>query len=183
MSTFFPLKWFDRLTTSGREVVLPIRIENSGEAAALTQLAERDYDSFETRRAALAQRKGILMQMFSSPKATVIIAAAAHVLAWVPGLFLALGPAYSGSSNGGEPDTQTLLEVSGLYGAFVLLVPVLLTGVVLMAVWRGRASEPLLWGIALGLSGLCVLAAGSIGMLYVPAALALVFTAILNAHR
>ncbi len=121
--------------------------------------------------------------MFSSPKATVIIAAAAHVLAWVPGLFLALGPAYSGSSNGGEPDTQTLLEVSGLYGAFVLLVPVLLTGVVLMAVWRGRASEALLWGIALGLSGLCVLAAASIGMLYIPAALALVFTAVLNARR
>ena len=123
------------------------------------------------------------MQVFSSPKAAVVLAAAAHALTWIPGLFLAFGPAYTGSSNGDEPDTQTLIEVSGLYGVFVLLVPVVLTGIVLMAVWRGRASEPLLWGIALGLSGLCVLAAASIGMLYIPAALALVFTAVLNARR
>lgn len=122
------------------------------------------------------------MQVFSSPKAAVVLASAAHVLTWVPSLFLAFGPAYTGSSNG-ETNTQTLIEVSGLYGVFVLLVPVVLTGIVLMAVWRGRASEALLWGIALGLSGLCVLAAASIGMLYIPAALALVFTAVLNARR
>ena len=119
------------------------------------------------------------MLSLRSVRLAVAVAMAAHALAWIPGLFLALGPAYTGTSNG-ESHTQTLIEVSGLYGVFVLLVPVLLTGVVLWAVWRRVASERFLWGVALGLSALCVLAAASIGMLYVPAALALVFTAVLN---
>ena len=45
---------------------------------------------------------------------------------------------------------------------------------------RDDANIALLWGIALGLAGLCVLSAASIGMFYVPAALALVFTAVLK---
>ena len=119
------------------------------------------------------------MQIFRYVNPTLALAYLAHALAWIPGLFLAFGPAYSGSSNG-EYDTATLIEVSGLYGVFVLLVPVLLTGIVLRAVWKGNANIALLWGIALGLAGLCVLSAASIGMFYLPAALALVFTAVLK---
>ena len=100
-------------------------------------------------------------------------------MAWVAGISLALGPVYSGSSNG-ESHTSTLIQVAGLYGVFVLLVPIALTGVVLWAIWRANAGNALLWGIALGLAGLCVLSAASIGMFYVPAALALVFTAVLK---
>ena len=119
------------------------------------------------------------MQIFRSVKPVLISAWVAHALAWVAGISLALGPVYSGSSNG-ESHTSTLIQVAGLYGVLVLLVPVLLTGVVLRAVWRDDANTVLLWGIALGLAGLCVLSAASIGMFYVPAALALVFTAVLK---
>jgi hypothetical protein len=59
----------------------------------------------------------------------------------------------------------------------LLLVPVLQTGIVLRAVWQNNARNALLWGIALALLGLCVLAGYSIGVFYLPAALALVFTA------
>ena len=52
-----------------------------------------------------------------------------------------------------------------------------------MAVWRRVASERFLWGIALGLVVLCVLAAASIGMLYVPAALALVIAAAIGSVK
>ena len=120
-----------------------------------------------------------MMQMFKLVKPTLISAWVAHALAWIAGLLLALGPVYSGESNG-ESSASTLVEVAGAYGIFVLLVPVALTGVVLWAVWRGAAGDALLWGVALGLSGLCVLAAGSIGLFYVPAALALVATAVIN---
>ena len=119
------------------------------------------------------------MQMFKLVKPTLISAWAAHALAWIAGLLLALGPVFGGESDG-EQGAATLVEVAGAYGIFVLLVPVALTGVVLWAVWRGAAGDALLWGVALGLSGLCVLSAGSIGMFYVPAALALVATAVIN---
>ena len=118
-----------------------------------------------------------MMQMFKSVSPALASAWVAHVLAWIAGLLLALGPVYSGESNG---DTSTLVEVAGVYGIFVALVPVALTGVALWAVWRGGAGDALLWGIAIALSGLCVLSAGSIGLFYVPAALALVATAVLN---
>lgn len=115
------------------------------------------------------------MQMFKLIKPILISAWVAHALAWIAGLLLALGPVFSGESG-----NSTLVEVAGAYGIFVLLVPVALTGVVLWAVWRGAPGDALLWGVALGLSGLCVLSAGSIGMFYVPAALALVATAVIN---
>ena len=122
------------------------------------------------------------MQMLRSVNAKLALASAAHALTWIPGLFLAFGPAYTGS-DGFEPHTRTLIEVSGLYGVFVIFVPILLTGVVLWAVWRRVASERFLWGIALGLVVLCVLAAASIGMLYVPAALALVIAAAIGSVK
>jgi hypothetical protein len=138
-------------------------------------------------------------------KVSSVSAWSAHGLAWIAGIWLALGPVYQGVSppvvvqsesvspasgneaaipvlddeSGGETKrfTATLIEQNGLWVLWLLLVPVLLTGNVLRAVWQNNARNALLWGIALALLGLCVLAGYSIGVFYLPAALALVFTA------
>ena len=122
------------------------------------------------------------MQTLRSVNPIVASALVAHALAWVASLFLAFGPVYSESSNG-ESTTSTLIEVTGLYGVAVLLVPIALTGVMLWVVRRGATNLALLWGVALGLVVLCVLAAASIGMLYVPAALALVIAAAIGSVK
>ena len=138
-------------------------------------------------------------------KVSSVSAWSAHGLAWIAGIWLALGPVYQGVSppvvvqsesvspasgneaaipvlddeSGGETKrfTATLIEQNGLWVLWLLLVPVLQTGIVLRAVWQNNARNALLWGIALALLGLCVLAGYSIGVFYLPAALALVFTA------
>ena len=121
-----------------------------------------------TRRPSLFRMVG--EKMFKSAKPAVVSAWAVHGLAWIAGIFLAFGPVYSGSSS-------SLVEKNGLWVLWLLLVPVLLTGIVLRAVWQNNARNALLWGVALVLLGLCVLAGYSIGVFYLPAALALVFTA------
>ena len=112
--------------------------------------------------------------MFRSVKPVLISAWAAHGLAWIAGIFLAFGPVYSGSSS-------SLVEKNGLYVIWLLLVPVLLTGVVVLVVRLAGISQMrrflLLWGSAVLLLGLCAVSILSIGVFYLPAALALVFTA------
>ena len=112
--------------------------------------------------------------------ATSVAAWASHILAWVVGIFLAFGPVYSVSSN-------SLIEQNGLDVIWLLLVPVLLTGVALLAVKRASASRftrfILLWGTAVMLMGFCAVSILSIGALYLPAAVALVFTAFTNSRN
>ena len=113
---------------------------------------------------------------------------AAHLWAWGIGLFLALGPVYQGVSESsfapGEwvETSSTLIEQNGLWVIWVLLVPILLTGVALLAIHfvdaGHKARRALLWALALGFSGLCVILIVSIGLLYLPMALALLIVAI-----
>ena len=104
----------------------------------------------------------------------MVAAWAAHLWAWGSGLLLALAPVYSSGA--------TLIEQNGLYLIWILLVPVLLSGVVLLAIHfmdaghKGR--KVLLWTIALVLLGLCIALYISIGLLYLPMALALLVVAI-----
>ena len=138
-------------------------------------------------------------------KVPSVSAWSAHGLAWIAGIWLVFRPVYQGVSTPavvqsesmspasvGEmatPASQVvvesettrytsfLIEQNGLWVLWLLLVPVLLTGIVLRAVWQNNARNALLWGVALVLLGLCLLAGYSIGVFYLPAALALVFTA------
>ena len=126
--------------------------------------------------------------------ATVISTGVAHALTWVVALWLAFGPVYQGESvtavvpgeGGGESTrtTATLIEVNGLRVLPILLAPVALTGLALLAVLlthAGRARRKvLLWVSAVLLLGLCAVGIASIGLFYLPAALALVFSAILG---
>ena len=126
------------------------------------------------------------------PKAAAVSAWVAHVLAWATGAWLAFGPVYQGVSatfpgeSAGEAtrSTATLIEVNGLYVVPLLLVPILLSGI---AVWAVRDTDAgrlgrrvLLWVLAVVLLGLCALSILSIGMLYLPTALAMLVAAILG---
>ena len=126
--------------------------------------------------------------------AAVILTGVAHALAWVVGFWLTFGPVYPGESvtaiipgeGGGESTrtTATFIEVNGLSVLPILLAPVALTGVALLAVLVTHSGQvrrkALLWVSAVLLLGFSGLASFSMGLLYLPAALALVFSAILG---
>lgn len=112
--------------------------------------------------------------MLKRVRFNMVAAWAAHLWAWGIALLLALVPVYSSGA--------TLIEQNGLYVIWVLLVPVLVSGIVLLAIHfmdaghKGRKA--LLWTIALVLLGLCIALYISIGLLYLPMALALLVVAI-----
>lgn len=116
----------------------------------------------------------------------------AHVLAWVVVLWLVFGPVYQGASvtavapgaTPSEPSrtTSTLIEVNGWRVLPILLMPAALTGLALLTVLRTRAGQVrrqvLVWVQAVLLLVFCALGSFSIGVFYLPSALALVFSGI-----
>ena len=92
---------------------------------------------------------------------TAIGAWAAHALAWIAGLWFVFAPSYQGvsvtSSIPGEParevtrHTATLVEVNGLWVLWLLLIPILFSGLALLALLvaaiagsgKGRADAEL----------------------------------------
>jgi hypothetical protein len=126
------------------------------------------------------------------------LSATAHVLAWVAFLFIAFWfiafwpSSYSGTSttpvgpdgSGGEvvDRTGSVVEVNGWRVLLPLLVPVGLSAAgLLKALSPGNgtvASKFLMWTFAVLLIGFCVAALASIGMFYLPAALAFLASAI-----
>ena len=125
--------------------------------------------------------------------AAVISTGIAHVLAWVVVLWLVFGPVYQGVSvtpvAPGEVASQptrttaTLIEVNGWRVLPILLVPAALTGLALITVLRTDAGQTrrrvLVWIPAVLLLGFCILGSYSIGIFYLPSALALVVSSIL----
>ena len=129
--------------------------------------------------------------------AAIILTVTANVLALAAAIWLAVGPAYHGESvaavaTGGvaaEPvrTTSTLIEVNGPRVILLILTPVILTALAALAatviradsVWRG----PLVLALAVLLLGLCVLALFSIGLLFLPAAIFLVFAGGIGLRR
>lgn len=120
----------------------------------------------------------------------------AHAVAWAAFLWLALWPfAYRGTSVQAVPAgsdevpivtelSASFVEANGLWVLLLMLVPVVLTGLALLAVWYwspgGWARGALLWFLAVLSIGFCVLGMLSFGLLFVPVALALVITAIVG---
>ena len=113
-------------------------------------------------------------ELLTIVSATNVSAWTAHALTWAAGVWLTFGPAYVGVSvtpvlrNESETPvlrgdgfgseatrvTATLVEVNGLYVIFWLLVPVVLTGIALLAVQLTNNSQArrkvLLWGPVVG---------------------------------
>ncbi len=120
-----------------------------------------------------------------SVEVATLSALAAHVLAWAGGVFLAFVfvPLYGSG--------ETLVEVNGRGAIRLLLVPVVLTGIALAAALlthrkqsnRSQATRTmLLWSSAIVLLGLCFVAIFSVGVFYLPAALALLVAAIADSR-
>ena len=129
--------------------------------------------------------------------ATAVSAWAAHALAWAAGVWLAFGPAYAGQSAvpalPGEPGGEvtgfsaTAVEVNGLQIILLLLVPVMLTGIALLALRltdsRQTRLKILFWSPSILLLGFCAIAILSIGAFYLPAAFALLVAAVAGSKQ
>ena len=131
------------------------------------------------------------MRRFNAP---VILTGVAHALTWVVALWLAVGPVYQGVSINGvtpggvasEPTrfTETLIGANGARVLPLLLAPMALTALALLTVLLTDAGQArrkvLLWVLAVLLLGFCAVGIWTIGLFYLPAALALVFSAVLG---
>jgi hypothetical protein len=104
------------------------------------------------------------------------------LLAWTAGLGLALWPcAYQGieATGGANPEQQvcaSVVQANGVGVLGVLALPVLLAVVGLVAV-RGRRRWLLVVAMVV-LVAFCVLALASIGLFYLPAAIALIIAVV-----
>ena len=104
------------------------------------------------------------------------------LLASAAGLGLALWPcAYQGveAAGGGAPERQfceSLVEANGMSVLGVLALPVLLAGVGLVAV-RSR-HRGVLVVVMMAMVAFCVLAIASVGLFYLPAAVALIIAVV-----
>ena len=121
---------------------------------------------------------------------TVVSAWTAHLLAWAASVWLLLGPAYQGVALTTEGTTRvsaTFIETNGLHVIWVPIVPVLLSGVSLMAVRRAGPGQTrhrlLLWSISVVFLGFCALGIFSFGFLYLPVALTLIIAAVADLCR
>ena len=128
--------------------------------------------------------------------AAVILTAVAHVLAWVVALWLAFGPIYQGVSVTAvapgdvtsEPTrfTETLIEANGFRALPLLLEPVVLTALALLAALLTDAGQArrrvLLWVPAVLLLVFCAVGIFSVGLFYLPTAVALVVSAVMGSR-
>ena len=139
----------------------------------------------------------------SSPAA--VAAAVAHALAWVAWLWTAFWPSsYQGVSATpvqvdelgnviGTAESEVVrhsasfVEVNGIGPLLALFIPVVLTGLALMALltWKGRSAGRVLTmvGLAFALLAFCVLGYLSFGVMYLPASLALIVATFLFGFR
>ena len=118
-------------------------------------------------------------------------------MAWAAGLWMVFGPVYQGVSVpatiAGEPageatrHTHTLVEANGLWVLWLLLIPVVMSGLVLVAIALtspGQARrKALLWTLALALLVFCVVGIFSIGLFYLPALVALLVAAVTDSLK
>ena len=131
------------------------------------------------------------------PRTSVLVwPVLAHAAAWAAFLWLALWPAsYRGTSV--EMDsagtytttshTASLVAVNGPMVLLPLFMPVALTGLALLAVWRWNPRpwirRAFLWVLALLSLAFCLLGILSIGVFFLPSAVALVVTAVVCTFR
>ena len=129
--------------------------------------------------------------MSSRPSPSTLLAALAALLALAASAFLLLTPFYTGthtttSSGAGQPTaarvvesrSATLLEVNGPAVLIPLTIPIALPALALAAT-RSRFRRLAYAIAALLLLVFCLLSGFSIGMYYVPAALAMLISALL----
>lgn len=121
-------------------------------------------------------------------KISLTAAITSHILAWAATLFFLFWPIYTGVSvSPGESGItsvsgKTLIEVNGLWSALLLVIPVALTAVTLIAslpgALRPRLMLALRWTSFALLLAFCAVSILSIGIFYLPAAIATLIAAV-----
>ena len=120
----------------------------------------------------------------------------AHAAAWVAFLWLVFWPfAYYGVSTQAAPPgsdaslvvtnlSASFIETNGIWVLLPLMFPVVLTGLAYLVVWYWSSMRwtrsVFLWVLAVLALGFCAMGYLSFGVLFLPAALALVITAIVS---
>ena len=107
-------------------------------------------------------------------RVTVASATVAHVLGWAAFLWIVLSPGFY--------QNVSFSEFNGYWPVLFLFVPVVVTVLALMflltrTVRRG-ANAVVVWGLAAVLLAFCGLGYLSFGVMYLPAAIALIVTAV-----
>ena len=130
----------------------------------------------------------------------VLGAIIAHIFAWAAFLWLALWPySYQGVEATASPRgsgeavttytlSASLIEANGWWVLIPLFVPVLLSGLALVVVLWFAGANPLpkrfvLFGLTIACLVFCLLGYLSIGILFLPAALAMLVTAFLSLYQ
>ena len=145
----------------------------------------------------------MILQEIKKSRAAAVSATITHLLAWAAFLWLALWPySYQGISaaavsvdGGGATTTEvvrysaSLTEVNGYWVLLPLSAPVLVTALALLSLltWKGKGGRVgntlILGGLAVVLLIFSVLGLLSIGLFYLPAAIASLMTAIIFGFR
>ncbi len=145
----------------------------------------------------------MILQEIKKNRAATVSATITHLLAWAAFLWLALWPySYQGISaaavsvdGGGETTTEvvrysaSLTEVNGYWVLLPLSAPVLVTALALLSLltWKGKGGRVgntlILGSLAVVLLIFSVLGLLSIGLFYLPAAIASIMTAIIFGFR
>ena len=127
----------------------------------------------------------------------LVAGAIAHALAWAVLLFLIFATTYTSqtveATLPGEPPaepvtaTATFVEVNGLSALAIVATPVALTGLALLGLlaFRDRHARRIawLWVSTIGVIGFCFVAIYSVGLLYLPAGVALMVAALADLAR
>jgi len=159
-------------------------------------------DGPKQRRAnRIKERLALKFPQVKNSRAALVLAAAAHLLAWIAFLWIALYPhAYQGVSatpvnvqDQGAMEVEVVrtsasfVEVNGYRPLILLFIPVLVTGLALMSLlaWQVRraGNTLILWVLAAILLVFCGLGYLSFGVLYAPSALALIVSAAVFSFR
>jgi len=136
--------------------------------------------------------------MLKQQQAPMPLFAAAHVLAWLAFLFLVSWPNfYSGFTETAvspgetaveaERVTASLIEVNGYRIVFLLLIPVIVSGVALFSVYAelklGARIGFTVWAAAFTLMLFAGIGSVTIGIFYLPGALTLLVAAVIRQRR
>lgn len=123
-------------------------------------------------------------------KISLAAAIIAHIFAWAATLFFLFWPIYGGVSvSPGESGMsrvsgKTLLEVNGTWAAFLIILPIIFTAIGLIASLPGTTSPRLMltlrWAAFALMLLFCVVGIYSLGIFYLPAALAVLVAAVIR---